>query len=291
MEKKKSIIPYEGALLNPRRDTTFKALFGGESADSRFALKSFLEAVLESRIEDIQLAPNELSGDSDDEKQPRFDLTCTIDGEKVNVEMQSSETFLNYANRVEYYVAHLLNYYSPKGIHWKDMTKVYQVSVLNFLFDRSSPAAVSQYQMRSEDGRKLNSRMNVYILELPKLGEEPLDIEKLTSAERWCTFLKYADDPEKTDVIKSLCSAEAGIMKASTVLSEISMNEAEWLAEFARDVAERDHMDLVASLEEANDRVARLTAEKADSEAALAEKEAENKRLRAQLEELQNKRQ
>ncbi len=80
-------------------------------------------------------------------------------------------------------------------------------------------------------------------------------------------------------------------MKASTVLSEISMNEAEWLAEFARDVAERDHMDLVASLEEANDRVARLTAEKADSEAALAEKEAENKRLRAQLEELQNKRQ
>lgn len=324
MQTKKSIIPYEGALLNPRRDATFKALFGGESTNARFALKSFLEAVLEANIENIQLAPNELPGDSEDEKQPRFDLTCTIDGEKVNVEMQTSDTFLNYANRVEYYVAHLLNHYSPRGMHWKDVPKVYQVSVLNFFFDQSSPAAVSQYQMRTEDGRRLNRRMNVFILELPKMGDDPLNIETLTPVERWCTFLKYADDPEKADVIKTLCSAEAGIMAASTVLSEISQDEAAWLAEFARDVAERDHMDLIATLEEKKAALAEteaalaekaaalikkdsVLAEKdsalaekdialaekdsalAEKDTALAEKEAELEQLRAQLAALQSK--
>ncbi len=202
-------------------------------------------------------------------------------------------------------------------MHWKDVPKVYQVSVLNFFFDQSSPAAVSQYQMHTEDGRRLNRRMNVFILELPKMGDNPLNIETLTPVERWCTFLKYADDPEKADVIKTLCSAEAGIMAASTVLSEISQDEAAWLAEFARDVAERDHMDLIATLEEKKAALAEteaalaektaalikkdsVLAEKdsalaekdsalAEKDTALAEKEAELEQLRAQLTALQSK--
>ncbi len=64
----KSYIPYEGALLNPRRDRTFKAIFGGDSPDARFALKSFLEAIFEKEVCNIQLGPNELSGDDEAEK-------------------------------------------------------------------------------------------------------------------------------------------------------------------------------------------------------------------------------
>lgn len=282
---KKSIIPYEGALLNPRRDTTFKAVFGGESANARFALKSFLEAVLEAEIKDIQLAPNELTGDDETEKNPRFDLTCTIDGEKVNIEMQNFDTFLNYANRVEYYVAHLLNHYTPKGLIWQDVPRAYQVSVLNFPFNSDTENPISHYQMRTDNGVLLNSRLNVFILELPKVAinlSDETSIASLTPAERWCTFLKYADDPEKRAVINSLCSAEAGIMAASTVLSEISQDEAAWLAEFARDVAERDHMDLVCALERKDAAISSLEAE-------MAKKDAEIARLQALLQDSQSK--
>lgn len=161
------------------------------------------------------------------------------------------------------------------------MPKAFQVSVLNFVFDHQSADAVSQYQMRTADGRKLNERQTIFILELPKIEIEFSQAEDfittLTPAERWCTFLKYADDPEKNEVINSLCKAEAGIMAASTVLSEISRDEAAWLDEFARDAAERDHRDLVCALEEAKAELARVQ----------TEKDAELTRLRAQLAALQ----
>ncbi len=277
----KSYIPYKGALLNPRRDRTFKAIFGGDSPEARLALKSFLEAIFEKEVGNIQLGPNELPGDDDVEKIPRFDITCTMDGERVNVEMQNIDTFLNYANRVEYYVAHLLNHYAPKGKKWTDMEKVYQVSVLNFLFHKDSKdSAITQYQMRSEDGKMLNSRQNIIILELPKILEKSDDIATLTPVERWCTFLKYADVPEKRDVITSLCKAEAGIMAATTVLSRESQDEIAWRLETARDMAERDYLDLVGGIEDRDAIIAQKNAE-------LKQQAAEIARLKAQLAELQ----
>ena len=45
----------EKKLLNPRVDSTFKALFTQPTPESQGALKSFLEAVTEKPIADIQL--------------------------------------------------------------------------------------------------------------------------------------------------------------------------------------------------------------------------------------------
>ncbi len=191
--------------------------------------------------------------------------------------MQNASTFLNFANRIEYYVAHLLNHYTPKGKKWTDMEKVYQVSVLNFLFHKSSDeSAITQYQMRTEDGRMLNSRMNIIILELPKILDKSEDIATLTPVERWCTFLKYADVPEKRDVITSLCKAEAGIMAATTVLSRESQDELAWRLETARDMAERDYLDLVGGIEDRDAKIAQMNEE-------LSFQAAEIARLREQL--------
>nr|MBP3280815.1 hypothetical protein [Treponema sp.] len=44
-----------GALLNPRMDATFKAIFTQPTEESRAALLSFLEAATEKKIKTVQL--------------------------------------------------------------------------------------------------------------------------------------------------------------------------------------------------------------------------------------------
>ena len=48
-----------GALLNPRIDSTFKALFTQPTEESRAALHSFLEAATERKIKSFELKPND----------------------------------------------------------------------------------------------------------------------------------------------------------------------------------------------------------------------------------------
>ena len=48
-----------GALLNPRVDSTFKALFTQDTEDSRGALHSFLEAAVERKIASWKLTAND----------------------------------------------------------------------------------------------------------------------------------------------------------------------------------------------------------------------------------------
>ena len=48
-----------GALLNPRVDSTFKALFTRPTKESRAALHAFLEAALEQKIQDVVLTAND----------------------------------------------------------------------------------------------------------------------------------------------------------------------------------------------------------------------------------------
>ena len=50
---------HTGALLNPRIDSTFKALFSQPTEESRDALRSFLEAATERKIRSFELKPND----------------------------------------------------------------------------------------------------------------------------------------------------------------------------------------------------------------------------------------
>ncbi len=241
----KTIIPYEGALLNPRNDATFKTLFTSESKESRLALKSFLEAILEVQVHDIRLEPNELSGDAINEKQSSFDITCTIDGERVNIEMQGLDIFTCYDRRAEYNVAHLLNHFTTKGLDWSAVPKAFQISVLNFNYDSSTPQAISHYRMRTEDNRHLSDRMNIYLIELQKMAvTDDIPVNDLTPAERWCKFLLEADKPERQKIIRNLCMMEDGIMAATSVLSEISQDEANWVRQTSHDRWMRDMLTI-----------------------------------------------
>ena len=115
-----SMRPSPDALLNPRYDAIFKALFTDNSPQSRFALQSFLEAILDAKVSDIKLQPNVLAVESVTDKNAVFDISCVLnDFEAVNIEMQGIDVTGWYDRRAEYYVAHLLNHHTRAGLEWE----------------------------------------------------------------------------------------------------------------------------------------------------------------------------
>lgn len=223
--------PSPTALLNPCADPIFKILFTDESQESKEALTCFLSDVLEKPVTDVELQPNELSGEALDDKQAEFDINCKLDGQIVNMEIQGRNHNASYGKRAEYHVAHILNHYTPKGTPWQNIPPVFQISVLNFIFLEDDSNCISWYTMKNENGREISGTMNVIFIELPKIRELPDDPEKLTKTEMWGKFFLYASKEDRQDYIKELSKHNRGIAMAVTVLENVSRDEMNWYHE------------------------------------------------------------
>ena len=223
--------PSRTALLNPCADPTFKIIFTDDSDESRGALTCFLSDILEKQVTDVVLQPNELSGEALDDKQSEFDINCKIDGKVVNIEMQGRNENTCYGKRAEYHVAHILNHYTPKGKGWQDIPQVFQISVLNFIFDEEESNCINWYFMRNERGRGVANLLNIIFIELPKIKHLPDDVSKLTKTQMWGKFFLYASNKEKQDFVKELCKHNRGINMAVTVLEHVSEDEMNWYHE------------------------------------------------------------
>ena len=160
--------PNSKALLNPCADPIFKTLFTDVSKEAHEALTCFLCDILERKVTDVVLQPNELSGESITDKQSEFDINCKIDGKIANIEMQGENHCNDYGKRAEYHVAHLLNHYTPKGTPWEKIPQVYQISVLNFIFDNTAKKGINHYILRNEDGNVITESLNVIFYGAPK---------------------------------------------------------------------------------------------------------------------------
>src|SRR5574344_1974487 len=233
--------PSPDALLNPRSDIIFKALFTQNSEDSRGALKSFLSAVIGRKVNTVTLLPNEPAAEDSEDKNARLDVACTFnDGDAADIEMQGVNENNSYGRRAEYLTAKLLNYVVPKGTDWHKIHQVFQISVLNFIFDPTDSSPVGRYLMRKKTGQPLAEVQNVIFLELPKLKNNEDNPKQLPDAQKWCKFFLEADNPQKKDYVHQLEQTEEGIMQAQKVLDHISSNDALWKKEFDRQVVETD---------------------------------------------------
>ena len=226
-----SLRPSPDALLNPCADPIFKILFTNESKESNLALTGFLTDIIGKKVTNVVLQPNELSGESVTDKQSEFDINCRIEGKIVNIEMQGLNKDDHFGKRAEYHVAHLLNHYIQKGMDWNESLKAYQISVLNFVFDKGEANSINHYFMRNEKGRTVAKMLNIIFMELPKIESLPDDISLLTPAQMWGKFFLYASVPAKRDFIEQLTKLNKGIAMAVTVLKNISQDEMNWYHE------------------------------------------------------------
>ncbi len=249
-----------GALLNPRIDSTFKALFTQPTPESRAALHSFLEAATERKIKKYELKANDSPVGFDGQRGVTYDILCQFeDGLTADIEMQASDQEYDYGKRAEYQVARLETTYLQKGDDWEKAPIVYQISVLNFNYkckssknngnSKGSKNPVSRYAMRTNDGRELSNTLNIIFIELPKAKGLEKTLETNTPLENWAIFLKLADNPKKQDLIQKLTNKEAGLMNAQKSLSNISANKDYWIAQYRQEIRERDYRSGLSAAE------------------------------------------
>ena len=240
-----------GALLNPRVDSTFKALFTQDTEESKVAMQSFLEAATERKIRKWNLTANEPPEEFAGQRSLSYDIACEFDdGLAADIEMQAFNQKYDYGKRAEYQVARLETTYLKKGDDWEKAPVVYQISVLDFNFspkgedsDKNKDmghSPISRYAMRTKDGRELSNALNIIFIELPKALKLEGSVETNTALENWAIFLKDADNPDKKDIITRLTGKEEGLMQAQKSLSSISANRDLWMAQYRRELAERD---------------------------------------------------
>ena len=93
-ESKRIWKPSPTAILNPRIDINFKAIFTQETEGSKIALKSFLAAALGRQVAEVRLAPNEPPSDAPSNMQMSFDVNVKFeDGEKAAIEIRRCAPF------------------------------------------------------------------------------------------------------------------------------------------------------------------------------------------------------
>ncbi len=232
-------------MLNPRLDANFKAIFTQDSDDSRKALKSFLTAAIGRKVESVTVVNNDEPRQYEEQRGISYDINCTFDdGEKAQIEMQSRDEGYEYGKRAEYYAARLVSSVIDAGDDWDKVPQAYQISVLNFTFDKANQNPVHHYIMCDrKDGAKLNERLNVIFMELPKLPEikRAEEAKNLPAVIKWCKFLKEADNPKKQDLISELTKEEDGIMAAENTLNKINMDEWRWIIQGQIEGRKRDY--------------------------------------------------
>lgn len=256
--QKQTYRPSPTALLNPRLDWNFKAMFTQETEGSQIALKSFLSSVLGRTIKKAVVTANEPAVDAPSQMQMSFDVSVKFDdGEKASIEMQGQARKYDYAVRSEIHAARLLNNNAKKSCKWR-ANKVYQISVLNFHYKKGDKSEMSWYTMRDGKGNGLADRLNVIFIDLltiKKLVGTP--VEKLTPLQKWGLYLSYVDDESKVEYVDKIADSEGGIMEAKAVIEKMSEEESNWFREFSRDTAMRDYnSDMEAATEEGREQKA-----------------------------------
>lgn len=253
-EQKQTLRPSPTAILNPRLDVNFKALFTQGTRGSDIALRSFLSAALGRAVKEVKLAPNEPAVETTTNMQMAFDVSATFDdGEQADIEIQGRDRKYDYSIRAEIHAARMLNNTAKKGDNYnkkkddlkkdsdekndggnkekkaKKIPKVYQISVLNFHFKKGDKSEMLWYTMRDQNGGELGGRLNVIFIDLLTIkGLVGTPAKKLTPLQKWGLFLSYIDDESKRGYVSQIAQSEEGIMEAERIAQTMSEEEANW---------------------------------------------------------------
>ena len=131
----------------------------------------------------------------------------------------------------------------------------YQISVMDFVYDRDDEGAIGRYAMRKENGHGLSGLLNVIFIELSKVAAKEKAISDNTPIENWAIFLKEVDNPAKRDTTRRITEKEEGLMAAITSLdaqspSAISMDMERRIWQCRQEDYERNQISGITAAEQ-----------------------------------------
>lgn len=208
-------------LLDPRNDFIFKKIFGSESNKDvllAFLNSTFLEAGEPPLTEIILLNPY-TDKNAPQHKQSILDIKAkTTGGQLLNIEMQLFNPYF-MEKRTLFYWSNMYFHQLQQGRSYSELKKCVTINILNYNClpnDRYH----NVFHLREDHTLiPLIEDIEVHIMELPKLPEQPLP--KAKGLSNWLLFLKGVN-PEQQEV---LTMNEPMLKKAMDTLEFLSQDE------------------------------------------------------------------
>jgi len=267
-----------------KTDTLFKMLFVQNPSLLKNLVASLLAIPIES-IERLEVNNPDMHPDNMGEKFCRLDINMTVDGQRVDLEIQVNNEG-NYPERILYYWARDYSSALPEGGDYKELPRTIVISIINFnLFD--CPDFHSEFcPLEVKRHEPLSDRMSLHFFELRKLPAN-----QLSAADNlllWLSLFK-AETEEELEKINAL---EVPVMvQAINAYKKITVDPDFRELERQRSIARHNETTALRHAREQGEESERKIWQGvvADKDAAIADKDAENERLRAQIAQLQAK--
>ena len=209
-------------LLSQKLDVVFQALFGEEGSER--ITKEFLEAILERKIEEVDLSGNiVLRRENVEDKMGVLDVLAKInDKEYINVEMQVYNK-KNLLERILYYWAKIYTRNIKKKEDYIELKKTIEVLIVDFEIKQLKELGYhSKWKIIEEKDRKLilTDDLEIHIIEINKI-KKLTEKEKNKELVKWIYFLEEPDGEKVKEYMKS----DSGIKEAKGKLETMSEDE------------------------------------------------------------------
>ena len=229
-------------IVVPTQDRVFKLIFGNKGREE--ILKSFLESILEIKIDSLKLGfVQEILGKNDKAKGIVLDVRARLsNGTKVNIEIQNSKKAYS-DKRCLMYWSRLYSDYMKKEMRYDKLKKTICIWIINDECYKEFPEYISKWEMTSKNHPDVEkfSDIEFYIIELKKFRKSAKIEESVRDS--WLAFIDYTDK----ELIDMACLSNEQIQNAKKALEEIRADDAlcekifyEWLKE--NDQYNRDEM-------------------------------------------------
>ncbi len=185
-------------LLSPKLDVIFQALFG--EVGSERITKKFLEAILDKKLEEVDLSRNiVLRRENLEDKMGVLDVFVKINQEEYcNVEMQMIEKD-KLIERILYYWSRIYGRNLKSSQDYIELNKTIGVLIVNFEIKKLKELGYhSKWKIIEEEKRKLilTEDLEIHIIEIPKI----YNIKEKEQEEELVKWINFIENPESKKV-------------------------------------------------------------------------------------------
>ena len=221
----KMLPPYYLMVLNkfldPKNDYAFKKIFGAEkNKDILIHFLNDMISLTDCPIEDVQLLKTFLEPDIAMQKDSILDILCKDEqGRQFIVEMQMSNEG-NFEQRALYYTSKVYTSQLGKKETYHKLKNVIFLAITNFKMFPEKAEYKSHHMIL--DGKTYEQDIkgiSFTFVELPKFNKTISELT--TSIEKWCYFLKNAEDTDPKDLLE-ISGSYTIIEKAYEQLQQIA---------------------------------------------------------------------
>jgi predicted transposase/invertase (TIGR01784 family) len=185
------VYPLQDRYISLLTDFGFKRVFGTEP--NKALLIDFLNTLLPAhhRIQDLTFKNNENLGQTPIDRKAIFDIYCqAVSGERFIVEIQKAKQNF-FKDRSVYYSTFPIQEQSLKGEWNYELTSVYTVGVLDFVFDdhRNEDTMLHIVELKNQHCEVFYEKLKFIYIELPKFTKSLEELE--THLDKWLFLLKH----------------------------------------------------------------------------------------------------